>query len=244
MPQLIRIHPDDNVAVALRPVPAGTVFEGVMAQTQIPQGHKMALRALAEGEKVVKYGLPIGHATDAVGPGQWVHTHNMATDLSGKTEHTYTPVGCAMPKTEPRTFRGFRRHDGGADIRNEIWIIPTVGCVNDVAKALVRENGDLVTGSIEGIYAFPHPYGCSQTGEDHARTRKLLASLAKHPNAGAVLIVGLGCENLTREQFLEELGDFDRDRIKFLLCQEVEDELAEACKAIRRRRAELGDDAD
>jgi len=232
MPQLIRIHPDDNVAVALRPVPAGTVFEGVMAQTQIPQGHKMALRALAEGEKVVKYGLPIGHATDAVGPGQWVHTHNMATDLSGKTEHTYTPVGCAMQKTEPRTFRGFRRHDGGAGIRNEIWIIPTVGCVNDVAKALVRENGDLVTGSIEGIYAFPHPYGCSQTGEDHARTRKLLASLAKHPNAGAVLIVGLGCENLTREQFLEELGDFDRDRIKFLLCQEVEDELAEGRKLL------------
>lgn len=233
MPQMIRIHPDDNVAVALVSVPAGTVYEGITAQTQIPQGHKMALKALMPGEKVIKYGLPIGHATDAIGPGQWAHTHNMATDLSGETDHTYDPVECSLPKTESRAFLGFRRADGSVGIRNEIWIIPTVGCVNDVAKALVRESSDLITGSIDGLYAFPHPYGCSQTGEDHGRTRKLLASLAKHPNAGAVLILGLGCENLTREQFLEELGDFDRDRIKFLICQEAEDELAEGRELLK-----------
>lgn len=227
MPQLIRIHPDDNVAVALEDVPAGTVFGGITVLRDIPRGHKLALTALAVGERVVKYGLPIGHTTEAVMPGQWVHTHNMATDLSGESAYTYAPRNCALPEKAPRTFRGFRRRDGGVGIRNEIWIIPTVGCVNDVAKALARENQDLVAGSIEGLYAFPHPYGCSQTGEDHARTRRLLASLAKHPNAGAVLILGLGCENLTREQFLEELGDFDRDRIRSLVCQEVEDELAE-----------------
>ena len=122
-------------------------------------------------------------------------------------------------------FWGYRRKDGSVGIRNEIWIIPTVGCVNDVAKALVAENQDLVTGSIDGLYCFPHPFGCSQTGADHAQTRKLLAALAKHPNAGGVLVLGLGCENLTREQFIEELGDFDPDRIKFLVCQEVSDEI-------------------
>ena len=232
MPQLIRIHPDDNVAVALEDVPAGTVFSGVTVLDPIPRGHKLALEALRAGERVIKYGLPIGHAAEPLLPGRWVHTHNMATDLSGETAYTYAPKDCTLHPKASRSFRGFRRRDGRAGIRNEIWIIPTVGCVNDVAKALARENQDLVTGSIEGLYAFPHPYGCSQTGEDHVRTRKLLAALAGHPNAGAVLVLGLGCENLTREQFLEELGDFDPDRIKFLVCQEVEDELAEGRKLL------------
>ena len=224
---MIRIHPDDNVAVALEDIPSGTVFQGIVARDDIPRGHKMALTALAAGDKVVKYGLPIGHAAEAIMAGQWVHTHNLDTDLSGESAYTYAPKGCALTGIRPRTFQGFRRRDGKVGIRNEIWIIPTVGCVNDVAKALVRESQDLVTGSIDGLYAFPHPFGCSQTGEDHAQTRKLLASLAQHPNAGAVLILSLGCENLSQEQFITELGVFDRDRIKFLVCQEVEDELAE-----------------
>lgn len=120
---------------------------------------------------------------------------------------------------------GYRRKDGRAATRNEIWIIPTVGCVNDCAKALVRDNQDLVTDSIDGLYTFTHPFGCSQTGHDHAQTRKLLAALARHPNAGAVLVLSLGCENLTHEQFLTELGEYDHDRIKFLTCQDVDDEL-------------------
>ena len=124
------------------------------------------------------------------------------------------------------TFQGFRRKDGRAAVRNEIWIIPTVGCVNDVAKKMVRDNQDLVNGTIDGLYTFPHPYGCSQTGDDHAQTRKLLAALARHPNAGAVLVLSLGCENLQHDQFLEELGPYDEDRIHFLTCQDVEDEFA------------------
>ena len=131
-----------------------------------------------------------------------------------------------MKEMPPQTFQGYRRGDGKAGIRNEIWIIPTVGCVNDIAKALAEKNQDLVSGSIDGLYTFPHPYGCSQTGEDHAQTRKLLAALTRHPNAGAVLVLGLGCENLTHEQFLEELGDYDPDRVKFLICQQVDDEMA------------------
>ncbi len=225
MPDMIQIHPRDNVAVALRPVPAGSVFMGVTAAEAIPQGHKMALEPVCPGGMVVKYGLNIGHATRDIQPGQWVHTHNMATNLSGEVEYTYTPAAVPLKPLAPRTFQGYRRPDGRAAVRNEIWIIPTVGCVNDVAKALVQRNQDLVKGSIDGLWTFPHPFGCSQTGADHAQTRKLLASLVRHPNAGAVLVLSLGCENLTREQFLEELGPYDPERVKFLTCQDVPDEL-------------------
>ena len=225
MPDCIRIHPRDNVAVTLRPVARGTVFQGVTALEDIPQGHKMALAAVNAGENVVKYGFAIGHATADLVPGMWVHTHNMVTNLSGEVEYTYHPNVHPVSQREAAAFQGYLRTDGRAGIRNEIWIIPTVGCVNDVAKALVRENQDLVTGSIDGLYTFPHPFGCSQTGADHAQTRKLLAALTRHPNAGAVLVLSLGCENLTHEQFLEELGPYDENRVKFLTCQQVEDEL-------------------
>ena len=225
MNDMIHIHPADNVAVALKPIPAGTQFEGVTAKADIPQGHKMALTDLAENDQVVKYGFPIGHAVQPIAAGEWVHTHNMKTNLSGQLEYGYHPKLNPPAAQAPGTFQGYRRKNGQVGIRNEIWIIPTVGCVNDVAKALVRENQDLVTGTIDGLYTFPHPFGCSQTGADHAQTRKLLAALTRHPNAGAVLVLSLGCENLTHEQFLEELGPYDEDRVKFLTCQQVEDEL-------------------
>ncbi len=225
MPDFIQIHPKDNVAVALKPIPAGTVFDGVTAKTDIPQGHKMALSALAENEQIIKYGFSIGHATAPIASGEWVHTHNMKTNLSGEMAYTYHPNLHHPVPQAPGTFLGYRRKDGKVGIRNEIWIIPTVGCVNDVAKALARENQDLVQGSIDGLYAFTHPFGCSQTGADHAQTRKLLAALTRHPNAGAVLVLSLGCENLTHEQFLKELGDFDENRVRFLTCQQVEDEM-------------------
>ena len=231
MPQAIHISPIDNVVVALHPIAKGTLVEvdglSVTALEDIPQGHKMAVKPIKNGENVIKYGFPIGHATADAAPGSWMHTHNVHTNLSGEVEYSYNPAPdlAPLPKVEPETFMGFRRKDGRAAIRNEIWIIPTVGCVNDIAKKIVADNQDLVTGSIEGLYTFTHPFGCSQTGHDHAQTRKLLASLVRHPNAGAVLVLSLGCENLTHEQFLEELGDYDADRVKFLTCQDVEDEL-------------------
>lgn len=230
MTKLIRITERDNVAVALHPVAKGeTLTAGsvtVTAAEDIPQGHKIALEPIAEGAAVVKYGYPIGHTTAAVETGMWVHTHNMKTNLSGEEEYTYTPDVPTVSAVEPETFMGFRRKDGRAAVRNEIWIIPTVGCVNDVAKKMVADNQDLVTGSIEGMYTFTHPYGCSQTGADHAQTRKLLAALVRHPNAAAVLVLSLGCENLQHDQFLEELGPYDENRVKFLTCQDVEDEFA------------------
>ncbi len=240
MPDFIHIHPKDNVAVALRAIPAGTVFNGIAAKADIPQGHKMALTALAAGDQVVKYGFSIGHATAPMAPGDWVHTHNMKTNLSGELEYTYEPSITHPAPMAPGVFRGYRRGDGKVGIRNEIWIIPTVGCVNDVAKALVKENQDLVSGSIDGLYAFSHPFGCSQTGADHAQTRKLLAALARHPNAGAVLVLGLGCENLTHEQFVAELGEYDPNRVKFLTCQAVEDELAAGRELLKQCAAFAG----
>ena len=240
MPDFIHINPLDNVAVALHAIPAGTEFAGVTANVDIPQGHKIALKPLAENDQVMKYGFSIGHATAPIAAGDWVRVHNMKTNLSGELEYTYEPNINHPAPIAPATFRGFRRKDGKVGIRNEIWIIPTVGCVNDIAKALVKDNQDLVTGSIDGLYTFTHPFGCSQTGEDHAQTRKLLAALARHPNAAAVLVLHLGCENLTHGQFVAELGEYDENRVKFLTCQNVEDEFAAARELLEQLAAYAG----
>ena len=244
MKKSIQITEKDNVVVALHPiakgeqVPVGDSF--VTAGEDIPQGHKMSVRPIAEGDSVIKYGFPIGHATKSVEAGTWMHTHNVSTNLSGEIVYSYHPQVTPLTPVEPETFQGFVRKDGRAAIRNEIWIIPTVGCVNDIAKKLVADNQDLVTGSIDGLYTFTHPYGCSQTGEDHAQTRKLLAALVRHPNAAAVLVLSLGCENLTHEQFLAELGEYDPERVKFLTCQEVSDEFAAGRKLLEECAAYAG----
>ncbi len=228
--KLIRIHPDDNVAVALTDLRAGERLNAdglsVTAAEEVARGHKIALQSIRAGEAVVKYGNPIGIASAEIEKGAWVHVHNVRTALSETAEYVYRHQSFPLPETKPRSFPGYRRPDGRAAVRNELWILPTVGCVNAVAAAMVRENRHLVRGSIDGLCHFPHPYGCSQMGEDHAQTRKLLAALARHPNAGGVLVLGLGCENLTMEQFKAELGEWDEHRVKFLVCQQEEDELA------------------
>ena len=244
MSHILQIHPDDNVAVALEPLKAGETLETpagtVTLREDIPQGHKLALMDIPSEAAVVKYGFPIGHATQAIHVGDWVHSHDLATSLDGEA---VTSASIAVPTQSvvpaSRTFQGFRRK-GGVGIRNEIWIIPTVGCVNDIAKKIVADNQDLVTGSIEGLYTFTHPFGCSQTGHDHAQTRKLLAALVRHPNAAAVLVLHLGCENLQHDQFVEELGEYDHDRVKFLTCQDVEDEFAAARDILKELAAYAG----
>ncbi|MCI2109830.1 MAG: altronate dehydratase family protein [Acidaminococcaceae bacterium] len=238
MNSVIHIGSNDNVAVAIQPVEKGQILtvDGlkITALEDIKQGHKIAVKAINKGENIIKYGFPIGHALVDIKAGEWVHTHNAKTNLSGEVTYSYHPSAIKLPTGKPLTFQGFQRADGKVGIRNEIWIIPTVGCVNDIAEKLARDNRDLVQGTVEGIHAFTHPFGCSQTGKDHAQTRKLLAALAKHPNAGAVLVVSLGCENLTHEQFLEELGDFDKERILFMTCQEENDELAKGRELLKK----------
>ncbi|MBU3806623.1 MAG: altronate dehydratase family protein, partial [Candidatus Fournierella pullistercoris] len=237
----MQIHPSDTVAVALEPLQAGLQLtvagHSVVLLDNVPQGHKFALASMEPGDSVQKYGCTIGIATQSIQPGQWVHTHNMKTGLSENQEYQYRPVDCTQPSQPPRTFQGYLRPDGRAAIRNEIWILPTVGCVNGIAQQLVAQNQHLVEGSLEGIYTFPHPFGCSQMGEDHAQTRRLLAALANHPHAAGVLVLGLGCENLTMEQFQAELGQWDDERVKFLVCQQVEDELEEGSRLLAQLAA-------
>ena len=217
------------MAVALSQVTKGELAEvggiSVIAQDNIPAGHKIALSHIPEGEKVIKYGFPIGNAEKEIKKGEWVHIHNLKTALSAHAEYSFDPSAKPVDPSENAVFMGYMRSDGRAGVRNELWILPTVGCVNAVAERLARENQHLVGGSIEGLYAYTHPYGCSQLGDDHARTCRILAALAKHPNAGGVLVLGLGCENLSMEQFKEEMGDWDERRVKFLVAQDVEDEL-------------------
>lgn len=223
----IRISDADNVAVALCAIAAGetlTADSGVKAAETIAQGHKIALRAIAKGESVVKYGFPIGHAIETIAQGAWVHVHNVKTNLSEQEAYTYAPVVNPLATMQPETFDGYLRADGRAATRNEIWIIPTVGCVNGICSALEKRCAGLAKGNVEGVYAFGHPFGCSQMGDDHAQTRKLLAALVNHPNAGGVLVVALGCENNTMEGFQKELGEWDDNRVKFLVCQQEDDE--------------------
>ncbi len=228
MQDVIRINQEDNVAVALRPVAKGETLEigdiSVTAVEEIPQGHKVALRQVKAGEEVVKYGFRIGFAKEDIAKGQWVHVHNLKTALGDLLTYEYRPTHPAVAPSDRAVFKGFRRTDGKAGVRNEIWIIPTVGCVNSIAKALERDAQKLVGGSLEEIVAFPHPYGCSQMGDDQEHTRTVLADMIHHPNAGGVLVLGLGCENSNIPVLKEYIGDYDEQRVKFLQCQDVEDE--------------------
>lgn len=238
----IQIHPLDNVAVALEPLQAGTSLEGLVTLcNDIPQGHKFALRDLSPGEPILKYGCPIGRATAPISAGGWVHLANIKTNLSEQGEYTYHPADKALAPRTPQTFMGYLRPDGRAGVRNELWIIPTVGCVNGIAMQLAQAYQHLTEqDGIDGVVAFPHPYGCSQMGDDHRTTQKLLAALATHPNAGGVLVVGLGCENNTIDSFRETIGPAVADpRLQFLLCQEEGDELQLGGKLITQLALQL-----
>ncbi|WP_066720472.1 UxaA family hydrolase [Clostridium sp. Marseille-P299] len=232
MQDFIKINPKDNVAVALKDLSKGTTLlvgdVSVTLVEDIPRGHKFALTAIAEGENVIKYGFPIGHVTSDVAVGAWIHTHNIKTNLGDVLEYTYEPNLVPLSSREKAYFDGFRRSNGKVGIRNEIWIIPTVGCVNNIATAMSKQFASKLTGTVEDIIAFPHPYGCSQMGDDQEYTRTILADLINHPNAGGVLVLGLGCENSNIAVLKEYLGDYDENRVKFLQCQDVEDEMEAA----------------
>ncbi|MBR3307206.1 MAG: altronate dehydratase [Lachnospiraceae bacterium] len=234
--QIIKIHPLDNVAVALEDIPAGAELsaEGVSIRAAEPvaRGHKIALKPIRKGEEIIKYGVTIAGATEDIAVGQWVHSHNAKTLLNEGGEYKYDHKVYALPEVAERSFKGFRRRDGRAAIRNEIWIVPIVGCVNGIAKQIADSTQVLVKDTLEGIYYWGHPFGCSQLGGDLEQTKKLLAALVRHPNAAGVLCLELGCENLTHELFTEELGEYDPERVKFLRCQDVSDDVAEGVKLV------------
>ena len=204
------IHPKDNVEVG-------------------EDGHKYARCPVAQGDDIVKYGMPIGHATAPIAQGEHVHCNNVATNLKGELEYEYHPDFTPVEVHCTRTFQGYRRKDGQVGVRNDLWVIPTVGCVNALARQLAAEVGGV---------ALCHPYGCSQLGRDHEMTADLLASLVRHPNAGGVLVLGLGCENNTMESFRRRLGDVSDLNVRFLVAQDVQDEVAEGRRLLAELQAE------
>lgn len=209
----MQIHKNDNVEV------------------HIADGHKYALCDIKKGSTVIKYGQPIGHATEDIKKGELVHTHNLKTNLSERAEYTYTAPSPVEASASGLTFMGYPRKNGGVGIRNDVWILVTVGCVNKLAEQIAKRTG---------AKHFPHPYGCSQLGDDGEITQKILAGLVKHPNAGGVLVLGLGCENNNIEAFKRVLGAYDEERVLFLNAQEAEDELAEGIEMVKtlQRRCE------
>ena len=233
MSKLFKINDKDNVAVALEELKKGEIIDNIELLDDIPFGHKVLLNDLKSGENIIKYGNPIGHLTVDCKKGEHIHEHNLKTNLSDIIEYKYCGENEYKPKKCDVTFNGYLRQDGRAATRNEIWIIPTVGCVNNTAKRLEKIGQDIIGDGCDGVFAYTHPFGCSQLGDDQENTRKILASLANHPNAGGVLIVSLGCENTNAETFKKYLGDYNEKRIKFLITQDCEDELEKGEKLLK-----------
>lgn len=245
MNSFIKINPLDDVAVALSPLNKGSRLDVdgniVTLIEDIPQGHKFSLRDIKEKEPIIKYGYPIGNATKDILKGSHVHTHNLKTGLNDLLEYTYNPNFKELEASEKRTFKGYLRENGKVGVRNEIWIIPTVGCMNSVASLIEEKAQSLIKGSVEAIYAFRHPYGCSQMGDDQENTREILADLINHPNAGGVLVLGLGCEN-SNIDVLKPYINNDSDRIKYLVAQEYDDEVSKALELIEELVAKCAND--
>ena len=237
----LQINKNDTVVVCLRPINAGEEIKignhAVQALRNTPAGHKILLCDTPKDKPIIKYGYPIGRAKENLKAGEWVNENNIQTNLSGTLEYEYHPAIKPLSiEQEDRSFKGFMRKNGEVGIRNEIWIVPTVGCVNGIAERLARQlEQETQLKGIDAIHAWHHNYGCSQLGDDHENTRKVLRDICLHPNAGAILVLSLGCENNQPEDFMKMLGDYDRERIQLLVTQRVEgDEIEEGMKILRK----------
>ena len=241
----LKINPADSVVVCLRAMKAGeTVTDGdkeIKLLQDTPAGHKVLLTDKKEGEDIIKYGYPIGHAAKNLKAGEWVNENNLKTNLAGTLEYTYNPVDEKLNiPVENRTFKGYVRKNGDVGIRNEIWIVPTVGCVNGIAEQLAKElEKETRLDGIDAVHAWHHNYGCSQLSEDHEATRKILRDIVLHPNAGAVLVLSLGCENNQPDDFMAMLGNYDKERIQLVVTQKVEGDELEYCMDILRKMYEI-----
>jgi altronate hydrolase len=234
----LRVHPRDDVLVALHDLQPGETVrsstELLVAKTPVPRGHKIAAAALSAGTVVRKYGWPIGRATRDIAPGEHVHTHNLATALTAHEDYSYTAPAASDFHTGPthsRTFLGYPRKSGRVATRNELWVLCTVGCVARTARRIAEIAGERLKGRVDGVYALTHPFGCSQLGDDLKNTRQILASLAAHPNAGGVLVVGLGCENNQLRAMLDA-ANLDPTRVRSFNAQAVDDEVEEGLRAL------------
>lgn len=248
MKDYIKIKDSDNVLIAIKDIKAGTIIEDnnneFVLLEDIKAGHKFSNTNINKNENIIKYGFPIGHATKIIDTGGWVHTHNVKTNLKDNLEYIYDPKFKEIKDRKgPKTFWGYKRKNGEIGIRNELWIIPTVGCINNIGEAIINEFKTIYNPEgLDYIGAYKHKYGCSQLGDDHIDTRTILADMVKHPNAGGVLVLGLGCENNIISEFKEALGTYDEKRIKFIIGQEVNNEIEEGVKLLKEIYDEIKND--
>jgi altronate hydrolase len=244
MSRFLQIHPEDNVVVCLEELKKGESIvlsdgRSITALQDIPAGHKILTKDISQGDNIIKYGNAIGHAVEDIQAGSWIHTHNIKTNLEGILDYKYEPDSTYIDSkksgmgTRKGSFKGFVRKNGKVGIRNEVWIIPTVGCVNNIATALAKEAAKYVKGSVDEVIAFNHNYGCSQTGDDQEHTRTILSDLIGHPNAGGVLVLGLGCENSNIDVLMPYIGEYDPERVKFLVCQNSDDEMEDGLNLLK-----------
>ena len=237
---VLKINKADSVVVCLKSIQKGEIInvdgEDITILQDTPSGHKILIHDTDEGVDIIKYGYPIGHAKVNLKAGEWVNENNLKTNLAGTLEYTYSPVNEDINiENENKKFKGYIRKSGDVGTRNEIWIVPTVGCVNGVAERLVNKlKEETKLEGVDAIHAWHHNYGCSQLSDDHENTRKILRDICLHPNTGGVLVLSLGCENNQPDKFMEMLGDYDKDRIKLLVTQKVKgDEVEEGMKILR-----------
>ena len=236
----LKINPADSVVVCLVEKKKGEIIsvdgQDIVLNQDTPAGHKVLIKDVQEGDNIIKYGYPIGHARQAMKAGDWVNENNLKTNLSGTLEYKYEPVNEELSiSNENRTFKAYKRANGDVGVRNEIWIVPTVGCVNGIAERLATQlRKETGCEGIDGIYAWHHNYGCSQLSGDHENTRKVLRDICLHPNAGGVLVLSLGCENNQPDEFMAMLGDYDKSRIRLLVTQRVDGDEVEAGMQVLR----------
>jgi altronate hydrolase len=245
MNRALQIHPADSVATLLDDAVAGASVQvgdrAIVARADIARGHKIALVEMRAGQDVVKYGAPIGHASHDIAPGDHVHSHNLATNLSGALDYRYGPSPAPQARSEAATFMGYRRPDGRVATRKEIWVLPTVGCVGRTAQRIAQGAQHHVGAAVDAVVAFPHPFGCSQLGGDLAATRDMLAALACNPNAAGVVIVGLGCESNQLDQLLARLPERVRAIVRTVVAQTSADEVDEGLAQIDGLVGLIGD---
>ncbi|ADL51989.1 UxaA family hydrolase [Clostridium cellulovorans] len=237
MHRIVKINHDDDVVVLLEDSTIGEVIvadeQEIKLLNDIPKGHKVAIKNIEKGQDVLKYGYSIGKAKEDIKVGEWIHSHNLGTGLGEILEYNFKgAMKQTVKENSAITFKGYVRDNGEVGIRNEIWIINTVGCINKTCANLAREGNKLINDKVDGVYHFEHPFGCSQLDSDLENTRKILANLVNHPNAAGVLVVALGCENNTLESFKELLEPINEERVKFLRVQDVEDEIEEGKKLL------------
>ena len=205
IPNIIRLHPEDNRVVASRWILAGTALDlessntPLVARENIDPGHKVAIRSISQGQPIRKFGQIIGYASRAIEPGDWIHVQNVD---AGQLTLDY--AFCSDIPADPipvhgRTFQGYRRANGKAATRNFIGIISTVNCSAHTSKLVAEAFDESILSefpNVDGVLALTHKAGCAMQygGEDHNQLARTLAGYAQHPNIGAYLVLGLGCE--------------------------------------------------